>query len=358
MKRITVIDSLKVISIIIIFFHHSFFSETYLADFYNQTLHYANSLVTVFFVISGFSITLKYYTEFKQISLKKYWIFIQKRFWILFPLYILTFFLSIPVSDSLNSSSDAFGKVLTYLTMTQIYIPVDKYFFSFNCLAWYVSCLMALYLIYPFIIFIIHKLNITTTIKLLFALVLVWLLSYLLATRYLNSDFISYYWVLYIMPTGRIFNFISGIIACLLFLKTRNSIKSGLKLNILELLVSIIFFVCLIVMPQVPEEFYLSFYLMPFITILIIVYSYQKGFISKFIGNKYLSTLGILVYPFFMFHQLVIRYFMAFRPFGLNVLPIIGVSFGVTLLISSLYLVLQSVFVRIYQTIRGVNYGK
>jgi peptidoglycan/LPS O-acetylase OafA/YrhL len=334
-----------------IFLHHvSFFNETKFALYYKNIFYYGDTLVTVFFVISGFSITLKYFHVFNQISWNTYWIYIRKRLLTLYPLYLMTFFLSFPVSDSFYPSTDAYGKIVSYLTMTQIYIPIDRYFFSFNSLSWYVSCLMALYLIYPFIIYIIHKLQIMTYVRLGILLFIVWMGSFIFSSNYVNSDFNTSYWILYVMPTGRIFNFISGIIACIIFLNTRRNILS-LKHNILEIIVLFAFIISLTIIPYIPKVYLLSFYLMPFITILLIIFSPQKGYISKLIGNKYISLFGGLVYPFFMFHQLVIRYIITYKAFSFTGVSIIYISFFTTILLSSFYIVLRYIFVRIYRNI-------
>jgi peptidoglycan/LPS O-acetylase OafA/YrhL len=341
-KRISILDSFKVLAIFVVFLRHiyvllNFSHADNLQPFIWYISHYGNVVLIFIFILSGFTITSKYYDVFEKINYKLYLGFIKKRFFELYPLYLITLVISFPITDSFDQPKIGVIRLITNLTMVQSLIPDERFYFAFNALSWYVSCLMIIYLVYPFIIYMIHKLQITSIKRLYMVIFYIWILSFFVTAIFSNYEFAE--WGFNISPIGRMPNFLSGVMACLIYKYWNKNWQSEkiFIINIIEFILFLIFIISFFALPYIPKAYAYCFYQMPIFTIFIIVYSLQRGFISRLIGNKYLSLFVKLVYPFYMFHQLVIRYFYTFAPLDANSTFLIIISFVLSVIISYFY---------------------
>jgi peptidoglycan/LPS O-acetylase OafA/YrhL len=352
-KRFAIIESFKVFSVLGIFYLHIYlffdFSNPVLAKYYGSFVDHAYSIVTFFFIITGFTLSLGNFENFRSLNLSSYLKFAGRKISALIPLHLMTFLISIPVSrtnvtNSFYPPDTAIPKIFTNVLLLQSYIPDDKFYFSFNSVSWYLSCLISLYLLYPFLAYVINKLKILSFQKIIIFLIIVWVFS-LAVNLFLASDMPDWisrisrldqagtiYWLLYINPFNRIVNFITGIFAYLIFNKIKEYQISKTGCQLMELAALCILISGFLTMPIVPKELTYNFWLMPFFTVFLTVFAFQKGFLSGMLGQKIISGFGVLVFPFFMIHQLVIRY----------------LSYGLPKIYDSNLLVVMSLFLSVY----------
>jgi len=305
---IDVLTSLRFFAILLIYFHH---------------LSYPGGLgppaVTFFFVLSGFIIAYSSGGRFLSLDLNEFKGFYIKRLSKVYPLHILTFFLSLPIVYVTKFETN-FLSALLNIFLLQSYFPIGIQVFSFNALAWFLSDIVFFYFLTPFLLSGLQKIRIRENRSLLLVLLLFVFACEASFAYIVNSKMVPYsrgWWFFYISPWLRIFDYSAGLIAGLIF----SSVKPGSHNTSLQTVASKILFGSLEAAALVVfagsiyysrfltnGSFLMSAYYVPFSIILVFVYSFQKGAISWLLSRSLFIYLGKLSFTFFMLHQIVILY--------------------------------------------------
>ena len=145
----------------------------------------------------------------------------------------------------------------------------------------------------------------------------------------------------YVNPFFRIFDFIVGILLFELYLKIKNTEKV-INYNVLEfssILLLVVFFIFHSELPLVVR--YSIYYWLP-MSFLILVFAFQKGVVSRLLSTNTLILLGEISFGFYMFHQLVLKYFLMLNKSLLHITNeylIISIILIVSLIISYISLI-------------------
>jgi peptidoglycan/LPS O-acetylase OafA/YrhL len=140
----------------------------------------------------------------------------------------------------------------------------------------------------------------------------------------------------YVNPFFRVFDFIIGLILFEIYLKIKKQQRT-INYDLLEvtsILLLLLFFIFHAWVPLVMR--YSIYYWIP-MSLLILIFSFQNGFISRFLSNKSLIFLGEISFGFYMFHQLVLKYFIDFNQHHLHIKNeyyIIGIILALSLIVS------------------------
>jgi peptidoglycan/LPS O-acetylase OafA/YrhL len=276
---------------VVIFNHHRFF------DFIWKNVCYEGYIgVTFFFILSGFILTYNYnhLINNKQISTLK---FLSLRAARIYPTHLLCFFISLLPYFFLYRSILA---GIFNLFLLQSFIPIVSVYFSFNAPSWSISNEAFFYLIFCSLLLINYK----NILKL-------WTLNIMLVIGFLflfsNKNDIIQHWIFYINPFMRILDFITGIVLAKIFFRVNHIIKNINLLKILEpisiLLLAI--FVFIAVKYNVNQSLrYDIYYIIP-LGLIIFIFSFEEGLISKILANKICVFLGEISFAFYMFHYLI-----------------------------------------------------
>lgn len=260
--------------------------------------------VSFFYILSGFILSLNYQDKFlqKKINIKSFYIARIAR---IYPLHILTFIISIPLtikvlkSNFLEWITTAFANVF----LIHSFIPVKSIYFSFNAVSWSISNEMFFYFLFPILIYLFSKwINSKYKYLILFVFLIIPILTTIIKT--------NQYWTFYVNPLSRVFDFLLGIIIYNLY--KSYSFKKNTNYTILELSSIILFIIFFLLHSCIPEAARFSFYYWLPMSYLILIFSYQKGIISKFLSNRILIYLGEISFGFYLIHQLVIKYTTVF----------------------------------------------
>lgn len=292
--------------------------------------------VSFFFVLSGFIIAYNYEDRFLQ-GLKKKNFYIA-RFARIYPLHILTTLLSAVlfvfpvVIDNLSflGIANAMGKFVLNLCLLQAYIPESVVYFSYNSPSWSLCCEQLFYLLCPFVFVKFRK---TFSLGVIILLVIV-LMSFGMwitpENRY--NDF----W--YVNPVLRFPEFLLGVLVYRIY-KIRRPNWPVVIYSLIEILCIALFIGFYIMAEYVPLVYRCSVYYMLPIALLILVFSWSGGAVSKIFSNKIFIWLGETSYGFYLYHfilvSLVIR---IFNMFELDCEPWLGVLiiFVLTLFVSGI----------------------
>lgn len=266
-----------------------------------------------FIILSGFILMYVYENRLISNTITKREFFI-KRLIRVYPLHLITLIVSVFfVLNEINQNFLLFiSKFVANLFLLQAFVPYNDVYFSFNGVSWNVSVLLFCYFLFPFIVPLLARISLRKfTFFIISSVVVIFILMLFLPLKYHHAFF-------YISPFFRIFDFIFGIF---LFRLVNVNFKNQFNYNLLEFVSLLLFFTFFLLANLFPE------YLLPFgysiyfwipLGILILVFNYEKGFVSNFILKRpFFLFLGTLSYPFYMSHQLFIRIFERYD-FGLN----------------------------------------
>lgn len=262
--------------------------------------NYGNTIVLIFFILSGFLIGLKYKSHFEN-DLSYYREFIIKRSATIFPLqWLMTLLFSL---FSIN--------IVTYwaipfnLTLTQSLVPFWEINFSINVPAWFLSSIFICYLLTPFVLLFSSK-NSTLFISFYLSVVICWNLFILVL-----PDSIGTRWLCYINPLCRFIDFTMGIILSLYWKEIK---KISMKLlngkvvsTVLEIMIIVAIFICFI--DESLQNFNdFTFIRYPLILLFLIIFSLSSGLLSKILSSKIFYQLGELSIAIYMSHIFVLYF--------------------------------------------------
>jgi peptidoglycan/LPS O-acetylase OafA/YrhL len=302
-EMLNTLTSFRFFAAMLVFFFHANQSFQYYQTGYQG--------VTFFFILSGFILSYTYKTKF--FTLDKYEV---KKFYVariakIYPIHILTFFISLPWYFMIPLDHTPILYVfqaLTNISLIHSFIPFGNV--SFNGVSWSLSVEMFFYLIFPFLIFSVLKI-IKDKKKIFISLLVIWgVISITLSILPNGPDNNFIRWVCYFFPVVRVFEFLVGLVLGVLFLESKDKISkySTALFSLLEFTSITLIVLMVLISPNIIQNLKYSQIFIPFWGLLIIVFAFQKGIISYFISSKVLVYLGEVSFSFYMVHMLVITY--------------------------------------------------
>lgn len=326
------LTSFRFFAALLVFFWH-----------FNILKHYQTGYIGVsfFFVLSGFILTYSYHTKFKSLNKINVSSFFVARIAKIYPVHLLTWFISLPAFALHGISSDRIIGGLLSLFLLQSYVPIGKYNFGFNGVSWSISDEMFFYTLFPIILFTLLKIfNSSNVLKLFSFMLVIWLTSVVLMSYHhapYGDD-----WFSYVFPVVRIFDFLIGICVGLAFIRFKKRPSEGqqrnqlIKFSIFELISILLLTSAIIYSPHISQSLRFSLYYLPFWALLIYIFAFQSGVVSKLMSNKILVYLGEISFSFYMIHQLVLKYLIALHIPYLSILGFI-ISLGLSALMFKFY---------------------
>ncbi len=204
--RIEALTSLRFIAAFIVVCLH-FGADTSLVHAAPGIFTAGAEMVTLFFVLSGFVLTLAYAGK-KNISTVEYFINRVAR---IAPAYYLALAIVVLGSLSHGLGNINFKALLLSVAFLQAWVP--SYPMVLNYPAWSLSVEMAFYLIFPLMLWVALRMRLR---DLLLASLLVWLVTQLVVTYWLNSSWYGGYPseshdLLFFFPPVHLCSFLFGI---------------------------------------------------------------------------------------------------------------------------------------------------
>jgi peptidoglycan/LPS O-acetylase OafA/YrhL len=307
---------------LMIVWHHMLIAKPLNADL-------GDPIVTFFFVLSGFLLTLSYRDKLLggTVSSRD---FIIKRSVTVFPLqWLFTILFAI---CSINVVT--YWALPFHLTLTQSLVPLWEIDFTLNTPSWFLSSIFVCYLLTPFIFLFTKKRNLYL---LLFVLAVVTWHSFL----HVLPDDIGRRWLCYINPLARLQDYGAGILLALYWndiqLMFKKAFNSRFSHTLLEALAVFIICIALFRFPMLGVERHLeigSVLLDCFICLFIVAFSMGQGVISKVLTLPIFTQLGKISIAIFMSHTFVLHW--AKPLFDMSTGLYVLVVFSTTILLSFL----------------------
>lgn len=288
-------------------FEHPVFEEGYIG-------------VGFFFILSGFIIAYSNYHKLEsgKISKREFWVGRIAR---IYPLHILTLFIMVLAGASFASMEliDWIKHFFANLFLLQAFIPYHDYYFSFNGPSWSLSCEQLFYFVFPFLSAILLK-----NPKRLFIVVLLLLVLIPIVMPFTSQNLYKTIW--YVNPIVRLADFIIGMFLFYTYNQLKIKEWSYKVATSYEIAVIVVFLISYIVaIKWIPQVYrYSCFYWLP-ISLLLFVFSQQRGLLSKVLSNKYLVLLGKISFGIYLIHFIVIKIYLHFVSYyELSISPLLG----------------------------------
>lgn len=318
--------------------------------------------VSIFFILSGFLMTVRYINSDLCSGGLKYGYFKVKK---LLPLYYVMMIVSIPyfLSELYKNDSSVFEGILQFISnalLIQAWIPDESFYFSLNGISWFLSVMFFLYSVFPYILNKIRK--ITDIKKTYFMIIFIYAVQVLVAFTFNQVEIIHkilpdfHTWFSYILPLYRLGDFMIGCILGFIFLN--RDVKEDIVNGTIQELISIIYILVLIIIQTIlfstgalekltyMQSWWINTIYFEISSVFFIyIFASERGVISLGLRKSFLVMLGNISSITYLIHLDCIKYLESF--FRLKGLEVHG---KVLLLIIALPLtiVISFVWIRIY----------
>lgn len=256
--------------------------------------------VSFFFELSGFIIAYNYQKrmEEKKVTRRQFWVARIAR---IYPLHLLTLVGVAMIGNYIAPMGWAEGlkHFIPALFLLHPFIPQMDYFFYFDSPSWSLGCEQLFYFLFPFLVPVFYKSRRLAGALLVCAVVMT------VGMSLTDEALIRAYW--YVNPLARFPDFLVGMLLYPVYEWCRKKELSFGKASLLEVgAVCVFLLFYLFSEDAVPKVFRYSCYYWVPISFVLLIFSLQKGVISRILSNKYLVIGGDISYGFYLIHLWII----------------------------------------------------
>lgn len=313
--------------------------------------------VSIFFVLSGFFMILTYEDRKLSCSIKTNLSFSINKIKKIYPLHIITMICILPLMLLLYIRSGItikriailFAEIIMNMTLTQTWFPYSSINASLNGVAWFLSAMLFLYFMFPYIKKILSA---KTTRWMLIMSIVILALEILVCIPFiliLGKDSPVYVWFMYYFPVFRLGDFFIGCCLGKYYLENGFSAKSTKFVTLYELVTLVVtVFVMLWLKIEQPSMVLLSFHNLttiwiPISVLWIYFFARNQGYLTRFLTNKVLVFIGDISVYTFLIHYVITQYtviglaFLGIELQGVMKYIMILMEFSLTIFVSKLY---------------------
>ena len=264
--------------------------------------------VTLFFVLSGFVLTVTYGASLAEPRFANVWNFGVARIARVMPLYWLVLASVVVVLIFFGSAPTSEGLWWHFLAL-QAWAGDLKTAYSWNGPGWSVGVELFLYAIFPILILMTRVLSSTRKAVILAALVVVGMVALVVLFHVTGHDELpredpasAHRWI-YRCPLLRIGDFMLGICGAVIYVRERNRARLVRVAPLFAAGASLLMLVLMMVPPLLESSlsYDLAYAFPGAILILALALGPHRG-VAKFLGSASLVTLGELSYAFYLIH--------------------------------------------------------
>lgn len=314
--------------------------------------------VSIFFVLSGFLMTVSYYAREINASLVKNIIFAAKKISKLYPLHIFTMlpFILLAVIGG-TCLSTIIVETIVNIFLLQAWIPIRELYTCLNGVAWYLSATVFLYFCFPYIIKHIRSIKNIRAAVVEAVLVFLFQVGLLLFVAGIGGEQTRIYdWISYVCPVFRLGDFLIGCLFGFIFLKRKNEISKHSKLKyvsvevILAVLLLISFFLSASDYSNIIIEVLTtsSIIYLPISVWLVYMLATDRSIcFGKVCKSAIFVKLGNISPYGFLIHMVILSYTEIcvdkFIRIPISPIFMVGVEFIITVVVSVIYMRVESI---------------
>ncbi|MGL5244682.1 MAG: acyltransferase family protein, partial [Sarcina sp.] len=259
--------------------------------------------VTFFFMLSGFVLYYNYGERVTFFSLKESILWAFKRIKKLYPLHIIAFIMSIFIRiDWIVSFAVNDILLKAFLNIFLLQSLSINHSLSFNGSSWFLSTIFMCYLVSLPLMYGINKLNKIKPIFLILGVMVFKLVLLFIIPKVTEHSG----WFFYISPYSRITDVLLGMVLAKFFIVNRNFKLKSNRVNFYELSVLPLFMIMYVAAFFLPKNFLNCFYYAPLFSMIILLFVYEQGFISRFLCKDIFQKVATFSFEFYMVHELML----------------------------------------------------
>lgn len=277
--------------------------------------------VSVFFVLSGFLLQYTHDQKSTDISIKKCLKFSVDRIKKLYPLHIITMlFASVRLLAVIVRNGSQIGawvnfvtKIILNCTLTQTWVPYSTICTSLNGVAWFLSVMLFLYVLFYPIAKIVRTRNLASLMLICAGILVGEVILCIPLVRIFGNDSPIYIWFMYYFPVFRIGDFFVGCVLGKLYEKFDHDI-SMITGTICEI---IAIAVCVLIALWSKQNhtsiilqalFNMTTVYIPLAAIWVYLFAIKRGGVTKLLTNKLFVYMGNVSAYAFLIHYVITRY--------------------------------------------------
>ncbi len=219
--------------------------------------------------------------------------------------------------------------------MIQSYWPTGERVFAVNGPSWSVSDEMFFYLLFPFIAYGLIWLGVGRSLRLAVLAGTTIFLPMIFIRLWTMPTFGLGWWLLYISPFIRIFDFVFGVIVGLAFERFCKLTRPWDRRKSTAFEIAVVFLFAGVVLKGVPAPEFANgdFWYIPVMALVILCFASSTGVLASVLNSSLLVYLGEISYSIYMTHVIVIEWasrFLSAQFFGSSDnVSIIMAQFGI-----------------------------
>ena len=317
--------------------------------------------VSIFLVLSGFVLKINHSNYISELSVKTCYTEAIKRIKRLYILHLLMFIWALPDCwhrlswTNFIKVSISVLKIISNIFLFQSWIPKSEFYFSFNAVSWYLSVMIFLYFVFPYLNksvmncsykIIIQRISLIIILQITIAGILFFLRGLFVNIPMEISDDLPK-WITYILPIYRMTEFYEGILLGAVYENKKNH-------NVCEKIIflQILSIILIPVSAYLGEYYFSSIYCIKYSLIyipcsILLIYSMSNNVcISRIISAKLFIIIGELSGIAFLLHQRIISVVVELNLFNkYQIIYNTITSFAVTMVLSYFYIELEKMII-------------
>ena len=275
--------------------------------------------VSVFFVLSGFLLTIKEDRHYENYTLKEAFHEALRRIRKLYPLHLVLTVICIPlaiVREDVFSIWDLIFKFICNIFLVQSIVPSANVAASLNGVAWYLSTILVLYIAFPFLYRVFYMIKNADKLRImLFCTIFLQTLMVFIVYRTIYYETVIVY-MTHCFPVYRVFDMLAGIqLALLLTIKEERNVDFTPKVYFIFELLILLSCADLVYLWAMGDTniFYTHAPVTTLLAVLLtFVFSKKKGILTKLLTNKVIVFLGDRSGSAFLIHFPIVVYINTF----------------------------------------------
>ena len=313
MRKFNAFQGLRLFAFLNVFLLHV---NGYRIDSFHNNAAWA---VSFFIMISGFLYGYQYLLD-KKLEIKQTLKFFAKKVLKFYPLYLLCLIAMIPFTcivvglPEASELHETINSLLLNVSLLQSWTLDRNISYAFTGVGWFMSTFVFLILITVPIIVGINKLlkkskNKNVLLIIIAFITLLLAIGYTFMVRQLELPRADW---LYIFPIGRTFEYIIAITLGMFVKNNEDKLKNFSKKKIIITILELLSLVMIVYLLKFIHNFDLLEHALAWIIpniILLFIFSFDTGYVSKIIGNKLFVYLGSISFNMYIIHQVVNMYF-------------------------------------------------
>jgi len=265
--------------------------------------------VSFFFVLSGFILTYAYREMHEKNGTRSFLVARASR---LYPLHIFTFLAVLALFFEEQIGQYGWSGALINVSMLQAWWPSDVAL-SFNGPSWSISNEIFFYLVFPFLLFGLRRIN-----AIFLGYLCLTVLFFRFAPEILSRE--TFQTVIHVHPVIRILEFIFGMALARLYLARPQAswnLTAGTAIETASLAILVTVAVFSLEFSRYfadiagdgSRPWFMRSGMFPLYGLVILAFAYESGWLSKALSHQVLVLGGEISFSLYMIHQIVIRFF-------------------------------------------------